>query len=337
MYPLDQINREPGLLNQSNGQMHNYKGNEILFSRCGSHEQPEIEEKSANPVKLKNLLFPNTNVLFFRSFLLIVLLILSAAGSWAQTSTSPAQTVCPGIEHYLVVPGDINNAFLWTITPGVSGTDWTIIPGPDGYHISVNWANPLVPATYTLSLTETTPGPNSCSTTQTVVVTVNQLPTATAASNSPVCTGAPLTLTGGPAAMTSYSWTGPDGFTSNAQSPTVSATATASMAGVYSLTVTDGNGCTSAPVNTTVVVNTAPVATAASNSPVSIGAPLTLTGGPAAMTSYSWTGPDGFTSNSQSPTVSATATAAMAGVYSLTVTDGSGYISAPATVDVIIN
>ncbi len=214
MCARNQINREPGLLNQSNGRMRNNKGNEILFSCWGSPEQHGIEVESSKLVKLKNSLVTNSKLPVFRSIFLIVLLLLGAATSWSQTSTSPTQTVCPGTEPYLVIPGDVNNAFLWTITPGVAGTDWTIIPGADGYHISVNWANPAVPTTYTLTLTETTPGPNSCSTIQTVVVTVNPLPAATAASNSPVCTGTPLTLTGGPAAMTTYAWTGPNGFTS---------------------------------------------------------------------------------------------------------------------------
>ena len=96
--------------------------------------------------------------------------------------------------------------------------------------------------------------------------------------------------------MTTYAWTGPNGFTSALQSPTVSATATAAMAGTYTLTVTGAGGCVSAPVSTTVVVNALPVATAASNSPVCEGSPLNLTGGPAGMTTYAWTGPNGFTS-----------------------------------------
>ena len=68
------------------------------------------------------------------------------------------------------------------------------------------------------------------------------------------------------------------------------------MAGTYTLTVTGAGGCVSAPVSTTVVVNALPVATAASNSPVCEGSPLNLTGGPAGMTTYAWTGPNGFTS-----------------------------------------
>jgi gliding motility-associated-like protein len=74
-------------------------------------------------------------------------------------------------------------------------------------------------------------------------VVVDVLPAAAATSNSPVCTGNPLNLTGGPAGMTSYAWTGPNGFTSNQQNPSV-AGATTSLSGIYKLTVSDSNGLT---------------------------------------------------------------------------------------------
>jgi len=54
--------------------------------------------------------------------------------------------------------------------------------------------------------------------------------------------------------MTTYSWAGPGGWTSSLQNPTRS-NATPGMAGTYTLTVTDSNGCTSNPVSTAVVVN----------------------------------------------------------------------------------
>jgi gliding motility-associated-like protein len=44
--------------------------------------------------------------------------------------------------------------------------------------------------------------------------------------------------------MTTYSWNGPNGFTSNSQSPSVSESAITAMAGVYILTVSDASGCT---------------------------------------------------------------------------------------------
>ncbi len=94
-------------------------------------------------------------------------------------------------------------------------------------------------------------------------------------------------------------------------------------AGAYSVIVTDANLCTT---NASATVSQPPalIATASNSSPVCVGDPLTLAGGPNGMATYSWTGPDGFTSSLQSPTVSASATLAMDGVYNLTVTNGAG-------------
>ncbi len=93
-----------------------------------------------------------------------------------------------------------------------------------------------------------------------VTVAVNTAPTLTSATNNgPVCEGDALTLTAtlGSGGTPTYSWTGPDSYTGSGINPTVSASATTSMAGVYSVTATE-NGCTSAAVNTTVVVNATP-------------------------------------------------------------------------------
>ena len=56
--------------------------------------------------------------------------------------------------------------------------------------------------------------------------------------------------------MTSYGWTGPNGFSSSSQNPTIP-NATTLNAGTYKLRVTNG-GCTSDPASTVVVVNTKP-------------------------------------------------------------------------------
>lgn len=59
-------------------------------------------------------------------------------------------------------------------------------------------------------------------------------------SNSPVCVNSTISLSA-PAA-TSYSWTGPNGFTSSAQNPTIP-NATAAMAGIYSCVVSGTGAC----------------------------------------------------------------------------------------------
>src|SRR5665213_1973634 len=90
-----------------------------------------------------------------------------------------------------------------------------------------------------------------------VMVTEFAPPIASARSNSAVCTGSLLNLTS--AGGTSYSWTGPNSFTSLTQNPSIP-NVTSSAAGAYTVTVKDANGCT-APANTTVIINPANTAT----------------------------------------------------------------------------
>jgi gliding motility-associated-like protein len=182
---------------------------------------------------------------------------------------------------------------------------------------------------YTITVTDG----NLCAATAATTVIINALPTATAASNSPVCEGSSLILTGGTAGL-SYSWSGPNTYTNGTQSPTVSASATSAMAGTYTITVTDGNIC-SATATTDVIVNSLPAATASNNGPVCDNSQLDLTGGAAGL-SYSWSGPSAYTNGTQSPTVSANTTAAMGGIYTLTVTDGNT-CTATATTTVTVN
>lgn len=59
-------------------------------------------------------------------------------------------------------------------------------------------------------------------------------------SNSPVCVNSTISLSAPTA--TSYSWTGPKGFTSSAQNPTIP-NATAAMAGIYSCVISGTGAC----------------------------------------------------------------------------------------------
>lgn len=96
-----------------------------------------------------------------------------------------------------------------------------------------------------------------------VQVIINPSPVAVASNDGPVCEGSLLRLTGGPEGMKSYSWTGPNGFTSSLMSPIISILATSDMAGLYILTVTNGSDCTDT-AQTRVYVYNAPVANAGS-------------------------------------------------------------------------
>lgn len=134
--------------------------------------------------------------------------------------------------------------------------------------------------------------------------------------NGPLCVGGTLTLTANNVqGATSWSWTGPNGFTSNVQNPPPITNVTTAHAGVYTMTVA-AQGST-ATYSTTVVVNTPPVA-----SVTKVDATCGLSNGSATATAtgtgpftYAWS-PVGGTN--------ATANGLAFGNYSVIVTDSRG-------------
>jgi uncharacterized repeat protein (TIGR03803 family) len=157
--------------------------------------------------------------------------------------------------------------------------------------------------------------------------------TPTAFNGGPYCAGSTISLSTPTVSGATYSWTGPNSFTSAVQNPTIS-NATVAKAGTYSVTVTVA-GCTSAASDTTVVVNTVPTPTASNTGPYCVGATIALLTPPVSGATYSWTGPNSFTSALQNPTIPAATTAAW-GTYSVTVTVG-GCTSAPGATNLVVN
>ncbi len=90
-------------------------------------------------------------------------------------------------------------------------------------------------------------------------LTVNPTPSPpTASNNGPICAGQTLQLNASTVPGATYSWTGPNSFTSSQQNPQIPS-ASISASGLYSVTATV-SGCASAPGTTTVAVNTVPSA-----------------------------------------------------------------------------
>ena len=139
--------------------------------------------------------------------------------------------------------------------------------------------------------------------------------TVIASSNSPVCDSSALNLSATFIAGAVYQWTGPNGFTSNQQNPSVDNARTAA-AGIYSLSVTK-NGCTTNAADISISITSTPQTPTASNSgPVCQGDTLFLSASTVSNAIYVWSGPDGFSSNSQNPNI-ANATTLNAGSYSV--------------------
>ena len=144
-------------------------------------------------------------------------------------------------------------------------------------------------------------------------VTVNPAPIPTIGSDSPVCYGYNLNLSSG--GGVSYSWSGPNSFSSLDQNPVINSV-TPAATGTYIVTVTGANTCTA---TASTLVSIVPIIDieASSDSPQCEGSTLNLYS-TAGGTSYSWTGPDGFISTLQNPVIFPL-TNAKTGLYIVTV------------------
>ncbi|MDF1694815.1 MAG: hypothetical protein P1U56_03250, partial [Saprospiraceae bacterium] len=131
----------------------------------------------------------------------------------------------------------------------------------------------------------------------------------------------------------SYAWTGPNGFSSTIQNPTITG-ATPNENGDYCVIITI-DGCESEEACTNVTVKpTPPNPVVSNNGPICEGEDLELSAEFVTGASYAWTGPNGFTSNVQNPTVTG-ATPNESGDYCVIITI-DGCISAESCTNMII-
>ena len=203
----------------------------------------------------------------------------------------------------VMLMGSGNGSFSWT--------------GPGGFTSSDQ--NPVVATAGTYTLTVT--GANGCTSQASADVLLDvDVPGASATGGTLTCDVTSVMLMG--TGNGSYSWTGPGGFNSSDQTPVVA------TAGIYVLTVTGANGCTSTANALVDEDLTLPGASATGGTLTCDVTSVMLMGG--GNGSYSWTGPGGFTSSDQNPVV------ATAGTYTLTVTGANGCTS-QASADVLLD
>lgn len=151
-----------------------------------------------------------------------------------------------------------------------------------------------------------------------------------------ICEGATLNLNANSNTPgVNYNWTGPNGFTSTLQNPSI-ATATVAASGNYAVSVTL-NGCTSAATAVNALVKPIPAPpTVNNNGPLCAGSTLNLTAvSTTPGVTYNWTGPNSFTNNNQNPTIN-NVTVAATGSYAATATLDGCTSTANAT-QVVIN
>lgn len=210
-------------------------------------------------------------------------------------------TICVGESLSVTATGGDEN-YTWAPSPHLSTTT-----GPN-----VTITPPATPGTYTYTVTSGSGGSSLCPSSNefTLTVTVQHCGSCsvTASNSNPTfCEGSVgtvnLTATGNTGL--SYSWTGPNGYTSSVQNPTN--VPVPSAVGSYTYTVqTTENGETCSASTTVTVQNCGSCSVTASNSNPSfcqgsVGTVNLTATGNAGLT-YSWTGPNGYTSSVQNPT-----------------------------------
>ena len=179
--------------------------------------------------------------------------------------TTSASTSCVG-QAINLTDASTNGPTSWTwSTPGGNPSNAA------SQNTSVTYPNP---GTYTITLTASN---SAGSSTSTSIVTINALPNVSvSANNSTICSGNSATLTASGA--NSYLWS--NGATGS--SIVVNPTANTS----YTVTGTDGNGCTNTAIQT-VSVNALPTVTVSTNTnAICVGSSTTITA--AGATTYSW-------------------------------------------------
>ncbi len=216
---------------------------------------------------------------------------------------------------------------ILTPSPGASSNS----PVCPGTNLTFS-ANPIANATYSWwgpAFTATTQNPsitnvstanagnyyvaataNGCvSDTETLNVVVAILAaTPEASNNGPVCPGKTLQLTSSNIPNATYEWKGPNNFASTDQNPSIP-NLTTDYAGVYYL-YSIINGCKSLPDTTVVKVEiSTPTPRGESNSPICRGQKLVLKTNTIPNATYTWGGPNNFSSSVQNPVISKTGVA----------------------------
>ena len=217
-----------------------------------------------------------------------------------SATTGSNASICTGNSTVIGASSTSGHTYSWTSSP--SGFTSTL---------SNPTVSPTTTTTYTLTETITATG---CTKSNSVIITVNPLPSANIGSNNSVCIGSSTVIGASSVTGDTYSWiSSPSGFTSTASNPSVNPTTTTT----YTLTETiTATGCTKSN-SIVITVNPLPVANAGSNTTICNHSSISIGASSTSGHTYSWaSSPSGFTSTASNPSVSPTTTT----TYSLTET-----------------
>ncbi|CDK30397.1 Immunoglobulin-like repeats containing protein [Candidatus Babela massiliensis] len=238
-------------------------------------------------------------------------------------SISPSQSIiCQGSTitlNSIVSGGSDSYGYNWTGPNGFSSSDSSI---------TISNASMINTGTYILTVTDLLAGCSSIASATVLVlegINLTVIPL-----QSTVCSGGSINIStqvSGGSGSYSYSWTGPNDFTSNLPNININ-NVTSLNSGLYVVQVNDSSGCT-ASASSSIEVSSVAVSVSPSQLTVCSSDTINLTAqvsGGSGNYSYSWTGPTGFTSTSNSINIT-NATVANTGVYQVIVTDSIGCTS----------
>ena len=238
---------------------------------------------------------------------------ISPNSASTQASTPSSFTVSPSLPAGLQL-NNVNGQITGTPTAIASAANYTITA-----------SNACGSTTRVLNITVTTPPSNLSFT-----------------NNGPLtfCTNALITVNnpsslGGLPTLFSTTPSLPSGLSINSNSGQISGTpSVATASSNYTITASNGCGSTSRILN--IQVNATPnQPVLSSNSPLIIGSSINLTSNSIVGATYNWTGPNGFTSATQNPTIQCANTVNQ-GIYNATVTL-NGCTSPTSSTNVAVN
>ena len=214
-----------------------------------------------------------------------------------------------------------------TLSSSSNGThSWT---GPGGFHAEQDTSFiAAAEGMYLLTLTDA----NNCSSIDSTLISINPTPNAPTLADTSICFGAnnpALIASGG----TNYHWYSDAGL-GTVLSSNSNYTSNETAAGAYSYFVTNSSaqGCVSSAASVQFTIHGLPTAGAQANSPLCEGSTLLLQ--TTAGNTYTWSGPNGFSSLTQNNTIDSIGLVE-SGTYTVIAENGFGCTAADSVIVVV--
>ncbi len=237
------------------------------------------------------------------------------------SGSNDLKDVCAGDTTRSVLVSNVNNSYSnqfyqWQLSID-SGRIWNDIAGATGTTYTRPGGITSGSYLYRLAVAQgTNITTSSCRVASNVItININALPVPSASNNGPVCEGDMIKLNAINGSV--FSWSGPDNFTSNIQSPGIN-NASSVNGGKYYVTVVSDKGCNNID-STTVIINKSPLANAGSDVVICEGTSTTLQGRGINAISYSWSPSAGLSAATITRPVASPVDTT---IYILTVTNG---------------